>query len=237
MRGSSLGSVGKVAAAMRDAQILRSVGRADVDELVEAGTRREYRRGTYLFHQGDRSTELFFVVHGSVEVGSFSATGHRQLYATLGPSQFLGELGVLGEIPRTASAVALEDSVLWQVQGARFLEFLSTHFDATRDLLRMLVGQIQSHESFVEDLLFLDLKGRVAKRLIQLVGAGPDELPPNGAILPAVVTHTNLASLCGGSRENVTRILSEFQRRGLVERADRRYVLKDVDGLGRIAGL
>ena len=52
-----------------------------------------------------------------------------------------------------------------------------------------------------------------------------------------MVTHSNLASLCGGSRENVTRILSEFQRRGLVERADRRYVLKDVNGLGRIAGL
>jgi CRP-like cAMP-binding protein len=52
-----------------------------------------------------------------------------------------------------------------------------------------------------------------------------------------VVTHADLASLCGGSRENVTRILSEFQRRGLVERDGRRYVLKNVAGLGRLAGL
>jgi CRP-like cAMP-binding protein len=51
------------------------------------------------------------------------------------------------------------------------------------------------------------------------------------------VTHADLASLCGGSRENVTRILSEFQRRGLVIRDGRRYVLKNVNGLRRLASL
>ena len=66
---------------------------------------------------------------------------------------------------------------------------------------------------------------------------GLDELPPDGSVLPSVVTHADLASLCGGSRENVTRILSEFQRRGLVERDGRRYVLKNVGGLGKLAGL
>ncbi len=89
----------------------------------------------------------------------------------------------------------------------------------------------------MEDLLFLDLKGRVAKRLLQLVAPSLDELPANGTTLPSVVTHADLASLCGGSRENVTRILSEFQRRELVDRDGRRYVLKDVGGLKRLAGL
>ena len=51
------------------------------------------------------------------------------------------------------------------------------------------------------------------------------------------MTHADLASLCGGSRENVTRVLSEFQRRGLVDKDGRRYVLKKVDGLAKIAGL
>ena len=56
-------------------------------------------------------------------------------------------------------------------------------------------------------------------------------------MLPSVVTHADLASLCGGSRENVTRILSEFQRRGLVAKEDRRYVLKNISGLMRLAQL
>ena len=89
----------------------------------------------------------------------------------------------------------------------------------------------------MEYLLYLDLKGRVAKRLLQLVTPSLDELPPDGTVLPSVVTHADLASLSGGSRENVTRILSDFQRRRLVTRDGRRYVLTNVSGLRRLAGL
>ena len=88
----------------------------------------------------------------------------------------------------------------------------------------------------MDDLLFLDLKGRVAKRLLQMATPSLDDLPDDGQAIPAV-THADLASLCGGSRENVTRVLSEFQRRGLLERDGKRYVLKKVDGLAKIAGL
>ncbi|MGH2684962.1 MAG: helix-turn-helix domain-containing protein [Actinomycetota bacterium] len=51
------------------------------------------------------------------------------------------------------------------------------------------------------------------------------------------MTHADLASLSGGSRENVTRILSDFQRRGLVRKSGRRYVLSNIDGLRHLAGL
>ena len=164
-------------------------------------------------------------------------TGHRQLHTTLDHPQFFAELGVLGNMPRTATAIALEDTTVWTAAAESFLGFLTEHPDVSRSLLRALARQVQAHEAFTEDLLFLDLKGRVAKRLLQLVSPSLEQLPKDGIVLPSVVTHADLASLCGGSRENVTRILSEFQRRGLVERNDRRYVLKNVAGLRRLAGL
>jgi len=227
----------EVELAMRGAPILESAPAAALDELAAAGSVRAYRRGTYLFHQGDPSGEVYFLVAGLVEISSLSVTGHRQLHTALSTPQLLGELGVLGELPRTATAVALEESVLWATSGERFMDFLGRNFGAARELLRSLASQIQAHESFVEDLLHLDLKGRVAKRLLQLVSPGLDDLPADGAMIPSVVTHADLASLCGGSRENVTRILSEFQRRKLIARVERRYVLKNVDGLAKLAGL
>src|SRR5262249_25986066 len=157
--------------------------------------------------QGDPSDHVLFHWQGRIEVSSISVTGHRQLITTLDQPQFFGELGVLAEASRTATALALEPSVVWVVAGERFLSFLGAHETATRLLLRSLARQIQAHESFVEDLLFLALKGRVAKRLLQLVSPSLDEMPPDGSVVPAV-THADLASLCGGSRENVTRILS-----------------------------
>jgi CRP-like cAMP-binding protein len=222
---------------MRATPLLRDVPKHAVERLAADGAPRQYRRNTYFFYQGDDSTQVFFLVAGKVEVSSVSITGHRQLLTTLERPQFFGELGVLGSQNRTATAMALADSTVWVTSGERFMDFLSAHFEATRALLRSLAAQIQAQESHVEDLLFLDLKGRVAKRLLQLTSPSLDELPPEGSVVPAVVTHADLASLSGGSRENVTRILSEFQRRGLVERDGRRYVLKSVAGLGRLAGL
>jgi CRP/FNR family cyclic AMP-dependent transcriptional regulator len=222
---------------MAGTPIMKEVKADGVHALAVQGNIRPYRRGTYLFYQGDPSGEVFFLWKGRIEVSSFSATGHRQLLTTLDQPQFFGELGVIGQQRRTATALALEDVLVWLVEGERFMDFLSEHFDAALALLRSLAVQIQAHESFVEDLLFLDLKGRVAKRLLQLVSPSLDELPADGVILPSAVTHADLASLCGGSRENVTRILSELQRRGLVERDGRRFVLRDVSALRRLAGL
>ncbi len=227
----------ELARVMRGTPFMADISPAAVAELADNGTLRTYRRGTYLFHQGDEAEFVLFLSKGRIEVSSIAPTGHRQLLTTLDEPQFFGELGVLGERHRTATALALEESEVWVLTADRFLGFLSKHFQATQALLRSMARQIEEHEAFVEDLLHLDLKGRVAKRLLQLVSPSLAQLPSDGSVLPSVVTHADLASLCGGSRENVTRVLSEFQRRGLIERDGRRYVLRNVTGLRRIASV
>jgi CRP-like cAMP-binding protein len=62
------------------------------------------------------------------------------------------------------------------------------------------------------------------------------QLPKDGTVIPPV-THADLASLCGGSRENVSRILSDLQRRGIVKRDGHRYALRKVASLAKMADL
>ncbi|MCA1726216.1 MAG: Crp/Fnr family transcriptional regulator [Actinobacteria bacterium] len=217
--------------------LFTSLPKPAVRDLAEAGAVRDYRRGTYLFHQGDPPGDVFFLNEGMIEISSLSATGHRQLHTMIDQPLLFGELSVLGEMPRSATALALDDSRVWSVDGATFLGFLDKQPAAARALFRALARQIQAQDTHVEDLLFLDLKGRVAKRLLGLVSETLDELPPDGATVPSDVTHADLASLSGGSRENVTRILSDMQRRGFVRRDGRRYVLMKVDALAKLAGL
>jgi CRP/FNR family transcriptional regulator, cyclic AMP receptor protein len=223
--------------AMQNSPIMAKVGGEAVGELVTRGTPRTYRRGTYLFFQGEPADDVHFLVEGRLEVTSTSFSGHRQLHTTLDTPQFVGEIGVLGSLPRSATVLALADSLCWATPSAEFVGFLSRNFEATNALLSAMASHIQAQDAFVEDLLFLDLRGRVAKRLLQLVSPRLDEPPPDGTPLPSVVTHADLASLCGGSRENISRILSDLQRRGFVERMDRRYILQDVKGLRRLAGV
>ena len=222
---------------MRETPLLAEVPLQALRDLASHGRVRDYRRGTYLFHQDDPASDVWFLWQGRVEISSTSVTGHRQLHTTLDPPEFFGELGVLGDIRRTATAIALQDTTVCVIPGRDFLTFLEDNASASRALLGALARQVAAHEALVEDLLFLDLKGRVAKRLLGLVSPSLDERPPDGAVVPSIVTHADLAALAGGSRENVTRILSDFQRRGLVRRDGRRYALDDVAGLQRLAGL
>jgi CRP/FNR family transcriptional regulator/CRP/FNR family cyclic AMP-dependent transcriptional regulator len=139
-------------------------------------------------------------------------------------------------MPRTASLLALADSEVWATPADVFVAFVTREEGAARDVIRALARQLQGQQAFVDDLLFLDLKGRVAKRLLQMVTPDLDDLPPDGTVVPEV-TQADLASLCGGSRENVTRILKEFDRRAMVERVGHRYVLKKVAALAKLAEL
>jgi CRP/FNR family transcriptional regulator, cyclic AMP receptor protein len=232
------GEVGaNVIEAMAQTPLFEGASKETVARLADKGVIRRFRRGTYLFHQGDEAPDIHFLGQGRIEISSLTSNGHRQLHTTLETPQFFGELGVLGDQPRSAAALALDESQIWRADSADFLAFLTEEPPAAQAMLRALARQVLSQEAFVEDLLYLDLKGRVAKRLLQLVTPSLDDLPEDGAVVPSIVTHADLASLSGGSRENVTRILSDFQRRGYVERDGRRFVLQKINGLAKLAGL
>lgn len=233
---SGEGATRGIADAMVATPLLDGVPARAANDFADAGRVRTYRKSTYICHQGDPADEIFFLIQGRVEIASVSVTGNRVLHATVDSSQFVGELGVLAQSDRTASVLTLEECQVWVADAEDFLKFLTDEPSASRGLMRALARQVEANEAFVDDLLFLDLKGRVAKRLLQLASPSLDDLPQDGVMIP-VVTHADLASLCGGSRENVTRILSDFQRRGLVVRDVQRYQLKKVGGLAKIAGL
>lgn len=221
---------------MSDTPVLRDVATEELRTLAGSGRVHRFRKGTYLCHQGDPADNVFFLVDGRLEISSFSPTGTRVLHASIDRPQFIGELGVFGEIPRSADVLALDESQVWTVDGVSFLGFVTTHPAAARSLLAALARQVQEHQAFADDLLFLDLKGRVAKRLLQMGTPTLDSLPSDGTVIPSV-THADLASLCGGSRENVSRILADLQRRGLVRRDGHRYVLRKVSALAKLADL
>ena len=222
--------------AMLCTPIMRGTSPDSVRDLASRGTLRNFRKGSYLFHEEDQADDVLFLFEGRVEISSLSPNGQKQWHTAMEPPAFLGELGVLGEMPRTASGLALEPCKVWTISGDTFLGFLADHPVTARALIRALARQIDAYGSLVDDLLFLDLRGRVAKRLIGLVSRRLDRPAPDGSIVP-VITHADLASLAGGSRENVTRILSELQRRGVIDRAGRRYVINDMTTLRRLAGL
>jgi CRP-like cAMP-binding protein len=77
--------------------------------------------GDTLFKQGDRGTSLYLLVAGHIEVHvEVQGGGSPYHLATVGPGSLLGEVGLLIDVPRTASAVAQTEAELWQISRATF---------------------------------------------------------------------------------------------------------------------
>ncbi|HEY5905824.1 MAG TPA: Crp/Fnr family transcriptional regulator, partial [Actinomycetota bacterium] len=199
--------------------------------VVATGRIRTYRAGSYVTMQGDPSLEVFMLLEGRLEIATSSSSSGSQLQGRLEPVRLFGELGVFAETERTASVLCLEDARIWVLEREAFISLASEVPTLAMGLLRTLARQVIAKETSADDLVWLDLKGRLAKRLLQLArDDGPDRVP---AVPP--ISQADLASLCGVTRESVSKTLSEFGRRGIVRRDGRRYLLLDPEALERLS--
>jgi CRP/FNR family transcriptional regulator/CRP/FNR family cyclic AMP-dependent transcriptional regulator len=220
----------RVMQAMRQDGLFADLPEGSLREIVQSGLIRTYRSRSYVTMQGDPSTEVFMLLEGRLEVSTVSPEAKPQLQSVLEPVQLFGELGVLAGTPRTASVLCLEDSRIWTLGRDAFTALVEAQPSVAMDLLGAMARQVLSKESLAEDLVWLDLKGRLAKRLLDLAVEDPDGPP----VVPSI-TQADLASMCGVTRESVSKTLATFERRGVVHREGRRYLLLDTEALRRFA--
>lgn len=217
--------------------LFRDLDAHALEQLAGAARRRVYKKGHLLFRQGDEAETLFVLVDGLVKVYVTSEDdGDEMVLVTLRPPDTLGELGLIDGRPRSASAEVLEQSEVLELGRRAFLDLLAESPAMTDSLLRSLGAVLRRLTEQASDLVFLDLHGRVAKLV---VGMAVDRgaVTAGACELDVEVTQADLAGMVGGSRQSVNQILGAFERRGYLEMRGRKFLIKDLAGLRRRAGM
>lgn len=217
-----------------------------------------FEPGELIFKEGDRPTHLFVVKSGRVEVFRVF-DGEEEVQRQLGHGELLGELGILGGHARSASVRAIEPTELWAIHREAFLELYEAEPAVSVEIATTLARYLLDVDEVAEDLLGLDLEGRVAKRLLALTRTEGGRVYVAGASegltqeqvqerLREVARARNaleadfdnldeLALMSGGTRSTVAGILAGFERDGLVVTAEGNVIVIDPDGLAQEAGL
>ena len=108
----------------------------------------EYKAGERIFAEGDPSYYCYQVVQGKVDI-VLSPGGRREVIASLGPGEVFGEMGVIDSGPRSATAIAAEDSVCVVFNALDLLDHFEKDPDTTLDIMRTLVKRLrQSNRRF-----------------------------------------------------------------------------------------
>jgi len=178
--------------------------------LAAAGTPRAYPKRTVIFQEGDESDHVFVVLSGRLKVFLANGDGREIVLDILGPGQFFGEMTLDGG-PRSASVMTLEPSRLSLVRRDEVRRFFATDPDAAFELLTIVIRRARNLTRVAGGLALLDVYGRLARTLLDIATPGPD-----GPVIRGRVTHQDLATRVGATREMVSRILSDMRDSGAI---------------------
>ena len=188
--------------------------------LAQRMRSRRFARDEVIFHRDDPASHLYVIVAGTVKVALPDENGREVVVAIERGGDEFGELALFDESPRSATVTALAETECLLLARKDFMEALDRNHEAMRKMLGLLAQMVRRSSGRVEDLVFLDLPGRVAKCLLDLSEAG-------GSKGDVDLTQEDLAAFVGATRVSVNRVLADLEKRGAISIGRRHIKVKD----------
>lgn len=204
-----------VAELLRANPLFGELAPSELEALAAAAEKHEFGRDETIFAMQQPADGLYVLVSGRVKVCVSTSGGKEIILATLGPGQFVGEMALLDNEPRSASVVTQLPTTAYRIRRADFERLLEAYPSIARKLLRELSLRLRRANAQMESLVTLDVIGRLARYFIDLARQHGQVLG-NGWVAVRRPTHQDIAASVGTSRETVTRLITELESRGLV---------------------
>jgi CRP/FNR family cyclic AMP-dependent transcriptional regulator len=188
--------------------LFAGLGSEAINAIARLCQLRRLPAGQTLFVKGDPGDALYGVRRGQIRIETGTTGGERLTIEIFGAGDLFGEIAVLDGRPRTADAIAQEDAELYVLQRGEFLKALERDSRLAIRIIELLCGRLRSTNERTEEMMFLPLSVRLARRLSALA-------QDFGAQVE--ITQDELAGLVGVTRESVNRQLQEWRASGIVK--------------------
>ncbi len=203
---------------------LRTLEPAERASLEDRCTWRRYRMGERVIERGSEGDEVFFIVEGALNVVSFSAIGGEVTFATAPAGSTIGEFAAIDGLPRSASIVAIEDSLLAVLDSQSFVALIKGNGEVAFELLCRLSTMVRKSDERVLEISNRQATSRIYGELLRL--AMHDETVPDLWVVKPLPPLRDLASTVGTTREIVSGALRQLYPSGVVRRkGDALYIL------------
>ncbi len=201
-----------------------SGGREAIERFLQHCHRRTYPAKSVIIHAGDYSSELFYLIKGSVSVLIEDEDGREMVLAYLNSGDFFGEIGMFDEKhERSAWVRARTECEVAQISYER-LKALSPQIpEVLYSMLSQLALRLRNTSRKVGDLAFVDVSGRVARTLLELCKQPDAMTHPDG--MQIRITRQELGRIAGCSREMVGRVLKNLEEENLISVAGKTIVV------------
>ncbi len=219
---------------LRQVSVFQNATDDDLQSLARHAIERSIEEGEFFFFQGDPAEYLYILVSGRAKLMQTNPAGQQVNLRTINEWQMFGALGAVREnATYPATAQALEHSTALAIRSDFMHEMMQTRPDLSFNLMKLMTDYIQEMQERYRELATEKVERRIARSLLRLTAQMGVKTRDGGIEL--TFTRQDLAEMSGTTLYTVSRVLSEWERRGLVEAGRERVLIRKPHGLVQIA--
>ncbi len=201
-----------------------------LEEIHKISTINFFKKGSIIFMEGEKGEAIYFVKSGKVKISKTSSIGKEYIIKIMEKGDVFAEsiLFVGGEYPATAEAI--EDSEVIMLKNKDIENLILKNTEIALSIIKLMAKRLKNVAVIIENLALRDSIGRTASVLLTFAkerGINTKE----GILLDLNLNRQDLANIVGTSRENVTRILSQMDKEGIIHLDRQKIIIRDIEKL------
>lgn len=193
-----------------------------------------YTKGQTLFNEGSRPNGLFSLYSGKMKIVKDNSDGKEQIIRLVKPGDTLGYRALIAGTSYSATAIALEDSVVCSFSREYFDQILLSNAKVGNELIKLLSVTLGDAEERMAKMSLKPVRERLAEALILLNKTYNIDEKPNFSIS---ISREDLANIVGTAKETAIRFLSEFKADKIISTQKSIIKILDLNKLVQISHL
>ena len=220
---------------LRGIALFDGVDAQSLGEIVREGRSRRIARGAVIFRQGEKATACHVLVSGRVRIARSAPDAGDLVIRYVGAGEMFGTLALFHGGTYPANATAITDCVEIQWSAAALKRLIERYPGIAVNALRIVGERLDELQQRLHELTAERVEQRIARALARL-GRQTGKAGEHGIEIGFPLSRKDLAALTGTGHYTVSRILSDWQERGIIDSARKRITIRDPGALDAMAG-
>jgi CRP-like cAMP-binding protein len=198
----------------------------DVDQILREAQSIRYPKGTPVFQQDEEAHSFFILLHGHLRVMKITPDGQQVVVRFVTPGEPFGIAMAMGRATYPATAMAIVDSIALVWPSAAWPRLVARHPSLAVNTLQTVGSRLQDAHTRVVEISTEQVEKRVAHALLRLAHQAGRKAE-DGVQIDFPISRQDVAEMTGTTLHTVSRILSAWEDRGLVESGRQRITIRD----------
>ncbi|MFV8345297.1 Crp/Fnr family transcriptional regulator [Flavobacterium sp. ZB4P13] len=217
---------------VREFSSLKALTKEELIKLSDCKTSHIIKKGEVIFEEGENVNGIYCIKDGICKLTKLSANGKDHIVKLVTKGELLGQRSMISDEPVNLSAVALEDMQVCFIPKSEVMGYFDKNNQFSMNVMKTICGDLKEADDHMVNLAQKTVKERLAETLLYLhdtFGKNKDNS------LKIQLSRDELASMIGTATESCIRLLSDFNKLGLIELNGKKIVLKDINALKKMA--